>query len=260
MPDLCPTCKHENLRRGYVGTQQVEEKLRELFPNAKTLRMDNDTTQSKDAHLSILSDFKERKADILIGTQMIAKGHDFPLVTLVGIIDADISLHFSDYKSNERTFQLITQVAGRAGRAEQKGDVFLQTYSPNHYVYKFAVNADYHGFYKKEINMRQVAAFPPFATILRILVVGEEQAKTAAALKKIYDETLKISAGHKGSFAFLSYMHSPVKKIKNLNRMQILMRITKDFDAILKKIYALVDLNKSRGTSVFVEINPNSLS
>lgn len=243
-----------------MGTQQVEEKIGQLFPQARTLRMDNDTTQNKDAHLNILSQFRERKADILIGTQMIAKGHDFPEVTLVGIIDADVSLHFSDYKSNERTFQLITQVSGRAGRADKAGKVYLQTYSPNHFVYKFAVGADYHAFYKKEINMREVTSFPPFSNILRVLVSGEDAEKTARTLKAIYESVLKISQDKKDCFSYLAYMHSPVKKIKGLSRMQILMRVKKSFDEVLQTVYNIVDENKVKGISIFVEINPNSLS
>ena len=263
-PDTCPSCKAAALRRGFVGTQQVQEKISEIFPQAKTLRMDNDTTQGKDAHLSILSDFRQKKADILIGTQMIAKGHDFPSVTLVGIIDADISLHFSDYKSNERTFQLITQVSGRAGRADKDGSVFLQTYSPNHYVYKFAKENDYLAFYKKEINLREVASFPPFATILRVLLNGEDAEKTAAVLRQIYQKFLSISEQNKRAFAYLAYMHSPVRKIKNQNRMQVLARITNSFDTILQDVYAFVDELRTKkdckGISIFVEINPSNLS
>jgi len=260
VPTACPQCQNRDFRRGYLGTQQVEEKIAQLFPNARTLRMDNDTTQNKDAHLNILSQFRNRQADILIGTQMIAKGHDFPQVTLVGIIDADISLHFSDYKSNERTFQLITQVSGRAGRADKAGKVYLQTYSPNHFVYKFALNSDYQAFYKKEINMREVTSFPPFSNILRVLVSGEDGEKTAQTLKAIYESVLKMSQEKKDCFSYLAYMHSPVKKIKGLSRMQILMRVKKSFDEVLQMVYNMVDENKCKGVSIFVEINPNSLS
>jgi len=259
-PTQCPTCQHPNFRRGFLGTQQVEEKIAQLFPTARTLRMDNDTTQNKDAHLNILTQFREKKADILIGTQMIAKGHDFPEVTLVGIIDADISLHFSDYKANERTFQLITQVSGRAGRADKKGTVYLQTYAPNHFVYKFATTADYAAFYKKEINIREITSFPPFSNILRILVSGECQEKTALSLKAIYEKVLAVSKENKDCFSYLAYMHSPIKKIKNQSRMQILMRIKNSFDEILQTVYNIVDEQQKKGISVFVEINPNSLS
>ncbi|MCL2555545.1 MAG: primosomal protein N' [Firmicutes bacterium] len=260
VPVACPICQHSDFRRGYLGTQQVEEKIRQIFPAARTLRMDNDTTQNKDAHLNILSQFREKKADILIGTQMIAKGHDFPEVTVVGIIDADISLHFSDYKANERTFQLITQVSGRAGRADKAGNVYLQTYSPNHFVYKFACEVDYHAFYKKEINIREVTSFPPFANILRILVSGEHPDKIAQILKAIYEKILTISKEKKDCFSYLGYMHSPVKKIKGQIRMQILMRVKNSFDEILQLVYNIVDEHKKKDIAIFVEINPNSLS
>ena len=125
----------------------VVDELSKLYPNARILRMDRDTTQSKEGHFNILNKFSAREADILVGTQMIAKGHDFPFVTLVGILDADMSLHFSDYRSGERTFQLLTQVAGRSGRAEEKGKVVLQTYSPDNAILRYAINYDYKSFY-----------------------------------------------------------------------------------------------------------------
>ncbi|MCL2675614.1 MAG: primosomal protein N' [Firmicutes bacterium] len=260
VPDVCPKCSSQHFRRGFLGTQQVVEKLSEIFPTARVLRMDNDTTQTKDAHAMILSKFKDYEADILVGTQMIAKGHDFPAVTLVGILDADVSLHFSDYKAAERTFSLITQAAGRAGRADKEGFVVLQTYSPSHYVYRFAVGADYRGFYKKEINLREVTGFPPFADILRVLVTGEDGQKTAVRLKTIYEGLLSIEREHKGCFLYLSYMFSPVKKVKDLVRMQVLCRVKESFDEILKKVYNLVNAERVRGVSVFVEINPNNLN
>ncbi len=150
---ICPKCGSAHVKRGFVGTEQVVERIKQLF-NVNVVRMDNDTTQGKDAHLKILEEFASGSAQVLVGTQMIAKGHDFPNVTLVGIVDADMSLHFSDYRASERTYQLITQVAGRAGRDKKTGSVILQTYSPSHYVYKFAISNDYKGFYEKECNLR----------------------------------------------------------------------------------------------------------
>ena len=148
--------------------------------------MDNDTTSGKEGHYKILKTFAEKKADILVGTQMIAKGHDFPSVTLVGILDADMSLHFSDYRSGERTFQLLTQVAGRSGRAQEKGKVVLQTFDPENDVLRFAVEYDYAGFYENEISLRAAMAFPPFSKIVRVLVSGEEDKKCLETLKTAY--------------------------------------------------------------------------
>ena len=256
----CPECHSTNIKRGFVGTQTVVEKLSQMFPDKKILRMDNDTTQNKDSHAQILGEFRRKKAQILVGTQMIAKGHDFPDVTLVGIVDADMSLHFSDFRSNERTFQLITQVSGRAGRDEKPGKVILQTYSPNHYVYRYAVKGDYKGFYEKEVNLREVTKYPPFSKIVRVLVSGEVEELCSRVLKGIFDEIAEISSRESGNFAYFSAMKSPVKRIQNKHRMQILMRLTGNYDEIITKVYETVDKYLVPKVSVFVEINPNNLS
>ena len=161
MLDCCPECGSTDIKYGKVGTQRVVSELQALLPGVSILRMDNETTCTKTAYLDILSEFSFNQAQVLVGTQMIAKGHDFPNVTLVGILDADMSLYFSDYRSSERTFQLITQVAGRAGRADKKGKVILQTYSPRHYVFRYITSYDYDGFFDKENNTRLVSDFPP---------------------------------------------------------------------------------------------------
>lgn len=258
--DVCPECGSESIKRGYVGTQQVVELLKDRYPGVGILRMDNDTTQGKDAHLKILSEFREKKARILVGTQMIAKGHDFPDVTLVGIVDADMSLHFADFRATERTYQLITQVAGRAGRADKPGEVVLQTYSPKHYVYRFAVTGDYEGFYEKECNLREVTKYPPFSRIVRILVSGEDESLTHQTLKKIFDDLSERFCDKRREIAYFAAMKSPVKRISNKFRVQILMRIVNDADAITKTIYETADKYTIPKVSVFVEINPNNLS
>lgn len=258
--DVCPNCKSESIKRGFVGTQQVVEVLQERYPDTEILRMDNDTTQSKDAHLKILSRFRERKAQILVGTQMIAKGHDFPDVTLVGIVDADMSLHFADFRATERTYQLITQVAGRAGRAEKAGEVVLQTYSPRHYVYKYAAAGDYEGFYEKECNLREVTKYPPFSKIVRVLVSGEDENLTHKVLKSIFDDLSDKFREKRTAVAYFSAMKSPVKRISNKFRVQILMRIAHDEDEITNIVYESAEKFTVPKVSVFVEINPNNLS
>jgi primosomal protein N' (replication factor Y) len=261
--DECPQCHSNNIKRGYVGTQQIVEQLSALFPDKKILRMDNDTTQNKDAHAKILGEFASKKANILVGTQMIAKGHDFPDVTLVGIVDADMSLHFSDFRSNERTFQLITQVAGRAGRDEKPGKVVLQTYTPNHYVYNFAVRNNYKGFYEKEANLREVSKYPPFSRIVRVLVSSEVEELASKTLKGIFDEITEISRQKRENFAYFGAMKSPVKRIQSKFRVQILMRLVGDgneVDEITKEVYGIVDKYTIPKASIFVEINPNNLS
>jgi len=222
--------------------------------------MDNDTTQNKDSHLSILGEFRAKKARILVGTQMIAKGHDFPDVTLVGIVDADMSLHFSDFRATERTYQLITQVAGRAGRDVKPGEVILQTYSPRHYVYKYAVTNDYVGFFEKECNLREVTKYPPFSKIVRVLVSGENDELATSVLKGIFDELGEKFKEKRESVAYFAAMKSPVKRISGKFRVQILMRIVQNFDEIISEIYSTVDKFMNPKVSVFVEINPNNLS
>ncbi len=254
MLSACPKCGSDQIKRGFVGTEQVAEKLQEMFPNETVLRMDNDTTQNKNAHFDILRKFATKQAKILVGTQMIAKGHDFPDVTLVGIVDADMSLHFADYRSVERTFQLITQVAGRAGRNKKLGKVILQTYSPNHYVYRFAVNGDYKHFYEKECNLREVTKFPPFTKIVRILVSGENEQDVAKTLQGIYSKVKLLNE----YFVFINYMWAPVKVIRNMHRAQILIRMV-SMEPI-KEIYKIVDEFMIQKVNIFVEINPNNLS
>ncbi len=256
----CPVCHSPHIKRGFVGTQAIVEQLSELFPDKKILRMDNDTTQNKDSHARILGEFAAKKASILVGTQMIAKGHDFPDVTLVGIVDADMSLHFSDFRAAERTYQLITQVAGRAGRDVKPGKVVLQTYTPNNYVYRLAVKNDYKGFYEKEVNLREVTKYPPFCKIVRVLVSGENEELCTATLKGIFDEISALTKENPNCFAYFAAMKSPVKRIQNKFRVQILMRITDRFDNIIQKVYNIVDAHTVPKTSVFVEINPNNLS
>lgn len=258
--DVCPNCKSESIKRGYVGTQQVVELLQERYPDIGILRMDNDTTQKKDSHLQILADFRAKKAQILVGTQMIAKGHDFPDVTLVGIIDADMSLHFSDFRAAERTYQLITQVAGRAGRDKKSGEVILQTYSPHHYVYRYAIKNDYVGFYEKECNLREVTKYPPFAKIVRVLVSSTDERQASEVLKGIFNELSENFKSKRKSVVYFSAMKSPVKRISSKYRVQILMRVVNEFDEIINIIYNTVDKYIIPQVSVFVEINPNNLS
>lgn len=257
----CPNCGSTDLRYGAIGTEKIVEELKRKFPNTKVFRMDNDNTRTKDAHFKILSQFSQTRASILVGTQMIAKGHDFPLVTLVGIIDADMGLHFADFRANERTFSLITQVAGRAGRAEFEGKVILQTYIPNNYVYRCAVNYDYQNFFKHELNIREVTKFPPFTAILRILVSGEDEQKVAKKTKEYWQGVQKIYEEYPGDFVYLSAMKCPKKKIQNKIRYQILMRITqKDYTKIRNLIYNLDRNLKQKDIISFVEVNPQNLS
>ncbi len=257
--DICPSCGSRDIKQGAVGTERVVDELKKLFPDVRILRMDNDTTSKKNGHREILNEFKNTKPAILVGTQMIAKGHDFEDVLLVGIVDADQSLYQSDYRSIERTFQLITQVAGRAGRSSTQGRVILQTYSPRHYVYRFATNYDYKGFFKKEVNLRKVTNFPPYARIVRILFTHEDEKIVAHECKLCYNKVQEIKEQYKDDFVYLDVMKAPLNKIKNKFRYQILMRFKLDkADEIEKKVFETVD--EKAKSSVFFEINPNNLS
>ena len=257
----CPECHSTNLKKGSTGTQQVVEELEKMYPHIKILRMDNDTTSQKNGHHKILQEFRNGSAQILVGTQMIAKGHDFPAVTLVGIIDADQSLYQSSYTATERTFQLITQVAGRAGRADLQGTIILQTYVPRHYVYRLASGYDYLSFYKKEANLREITHFPPFAKIVRILFTSEDEDLAKNTTKVYYDNIKKLAEENKGNFVYIGATKSPVGKIQNKFRYQILIRIRKEnSDEIISKIYELMSELKNNKVTCFVEINPQSLS
>lgn len=174
---ICPECGSKYISGFRAGTQQIEEKLRILFPEARVLRMDADTTRSKDSYEEILSAFANREADILVGTQMIVKGHDFPDVTLVGILAADLSLAAGDYRSAERTFQLLTQAAGRAGRGTKAGEVVIQTYQPEHYAIRQAARQDYKSFYEEEILYREMMQYPPVFHMFAVLVASKEEEK-----------------------------------------------------------------------------------
>lgn len=175
MHTSCPECGSRHIGGFRAGTQQIEELVKKEFPTAGVLRMDMDTTKAKDGHEKILSVFANEEADILIGTQMIVKGHDFPNVTLVGILAADLSLYADDYRAGERTFQLLTQAGGRAGRGEKKGEVVIQTYSPEHYCIQTASRQDYEAFYEAEINYRELMGYPPAEQLLAIYLTSEDE-------------------------------------------------------------------------------------
>ena len=258
MLSACPECGGIKLSYTGTGTQKIVDQLQKLYPTARILRMDNDTTSGKEGHYKILKAFSEKKADILVGTQMIAKGHDFPAVTLVGILDADMSLHFSDYRSGERTFQLLTQVAGRSGRAEEKGKVVLQTFDPENDVLRFATSYDFEGFYENEVSLRAAMAFPPFSKIVRVLVSGEEEKKALEALKEVYFALEKLYSENPEKFLFFNKMRAPIKRIQNKFRYQVLMRLCDT--SILPAIYEACAQARSREVVVSIEENPPNLS
>lgn len=260
MFDLCPECKSPFIRQGKIGTERVVNELKKLFPDVGILRMDVDTTQNKEAHGKIIEAFANREAQILVGTQMVAKGHDFKDVTLVGILDADQSLHFEDYRAGERTFQLLTQVSGRCGRDVKSGKVVLQTFSPRHIVLQLAARQDYISFYKKEINIREITNFPPFATLIRILYSGENEQNTISTLNEQFALVQELRKKD-DLVLFATKMKSPVKRIEKKFRYQILMKVKGEVSQeMLDKIFEISDVKPYKDVSVFVERNPQNLN
>ncbi len=224
MPKLCPECGSPYIATFGTGTQKIEELVEKEFPNARILRMDADTISGKDGHEKVLTAFAEHKADILVGTQMIVKGHDFKDVTLVGILAADLSLYAGDYRAAERTFELLVQASGRAGRGNKAGEVVIQTYTPEHYSIKTAAKSDYEAFYNQEILYRKMLQYPPEAHIMAVLISGrkEEDVKDRAnLLKQVMElelkeqDKIKVIGPAKASIAKLNDIYRQVMYIKS---------------------------------------------
>lgn len=257
----CPDCGNTDLKYGGVGTQRAQKELQEAFPDVPVFRMDNDTTKTKNAHGAILTEFGATKPSILVGTQMIAKGHDFADVTLVGILDADLSLYFHDFRATEKTFQLVTQVAGRAGRSKKQGHVVLQTFYPKHYVYRYSANYDYGKFFAKEDNLREITHFPPYSKILRILFVGDDEDKVKLAAHNMFLKLKDYRANHTANFFFLEGMKSPLGRINNKYRYQIVTRLSlMNISETMNAIYKIEEENRVNGVTCFIEQNAQNLS
>ncbi|HHV46182.1 MAG TPA: primosomal protein N' [Tissierellia bacterium] len=266
-PRICPVCKSKYIKYFGIGTEKVEEYTKELFPEAAVMRMDLDTTSRKGSYESILKRMANKSIDILIGTQMIAKGLDFKGVTLVGIIAADTSLNLPDFRSSERTFQLITQVAGRAGRGEFSGHVIIQTYNPDHYSIKLAREHDYVSFYNKEILLRREFNYPPFANIITILIYGENDALVALKSNEVYNvliEEIKKNGLVNIIENIMGPSRAPLEKIKNNYRYQIIIKCSDEqLDKLRNIIKWVCILNRQKinldSIKISVDINPNSI-
>jgi len=261
--ELCPSCGSKHIGGFKAGTQQVEDIVRKEFPQAGILRMDKDTTREKHGHEKILAAFANEEADILIGTQMIVKGHDFKNVTLVGILAADLSLYANDYRAGERTFQLLTQAAGRAGRGEAKGEVVIQTYSPEHYSIVTAANQDYESFYAEEMNYRSLAGYPPAEQIMAILMTAadEELLEKAAEYLAKYAK-MRIGKTYAGEAAVIGPATPYVSKKNDIYRKVIYIKcesydiliVVKDF------LEEYIDMNPGFDkTSIQFDFNPMNI-
>lgn len=252
-PAVCPQCGSQYIRYFGVGTQKIEEEVQKLFPVARVIRMDTDTTKKKNSHETILKKFAEGGADILIGTQMIAKGLDFPNVTLVGVIAADISINNGDYRSAETTFQLLTQVSGRAGRARDKGRVFIQTYNPTHYSIVFASQNNYNEFYEHEIALRKEMLYPPFSNIFFIMFTGEDERKVISKLYKLLDIMFFYNSKKK-QFELLGPAPAFISKIKKNYRWRV---IVKGIDENKLKNFVIYCIDKLKEKEEITGININ---
>ena len=260
MPNTCPKCGSAYVKHFGVGTEKLEEAVKFYFKEAKTLRMDVDTTRKKNSHEEIYRAFKEGKADILIGTQMIAKGLDFPKVTLVGVMASDMSLNFPDYKSSEKTFQLITQVSGRAGRGDKSGEVIVQSYSPEHYALTCARDNNYEEFFKKEIQVRNLMDYPPFKDLFLISLSGRGEIKVKIFAKKLEMYLRNILREYDNIFIYEACPCS-ISKIKNVYRWQILLKGKFDLELLYKIKKGVYELSKDvyNEIKIGLDINPNSL-
>ena len=263
LPDSCPVCNSRFIKPFGIGTQKVEEELKKLFPDVEMVRLDFDTTAGKDGHQKLLDRFRSGQARIMVGTQMIAKGLDFPQVTLVGAILADLTLNLPDYRSEERTFQLLTQVAGRAGRAESPGEVIIQTYKPEHFAIMAAADQDYRAFFNQEFSRRREKLYPPFTMLVRLLVEARDEKSAREVSGRLYARVTEMLAANpqlKRRVIFAREDESPIKRIAGLSRAQVFMKLLdhKDSDEILQFLKALTE--EAWPCRVNLEINPASMA
>jgi primosomal protein N' (replication factor Y) len=255
----CPKCNSKYVKFFGAGTERVELEVKKYFPKAKVLRMDVDTTRHKNSHESIYNSFKNGEADILIGTQMVSKGLDFKDVTLVGVLAADMSLNLPDYRAAERTYQIITQVAGRAGRGEDEGTVIVQSYTPNHYSLKYSKEEDYDGLFKEEINIRRLMGNPPFGKILLINASSKSEEKLKSFMYTLEGNLKKLIVE---DLIMLGPVPCIITKLKENYRWQIIIKGNFDDDFSEKVKDTLYLLNKSvyNEIRISIDINPNNMT
>jgi len=253
---VCPECASEHIRYFGTGTQKVEEELTKIMPEARVIRMDVDTTSRKGAHEKLLKQFQDGKADILLGTQMIAKGLDFPKITLVGVLSADTMLHLPDFRSSEKTFQLLTQVSGRAGRHELEGEVIFQTYTPEHYSIELSSQQNYDLFYAREMMIRKSHAYPPYYYITLITVSHEQLTKVVSVTEQI---TKIIRQKLLPNTVVLGPVASPISRIKNRYRYQCLIKYKQEpnLKTVLKSVLDHYQGEiSSNGLQISIDVNP----
>jgi primosomal protein N' (replication factor Y) len=259
VPAACPKCRNPAIRYAGLGTEKVEEILGKLFPNAHVRRMDSDIMKRKEDYSRVLGEFRTGKVDILVGTQMIAKGLHFPNVTLVGIIFADMALHQPDFRAGERTFQLLTQVAGRAGRGDVEGEVFVQSFTPFHPAIQFARRHDFTGFYDQESEFRRELNYPPFARIAMLTLKGRNEQKVQFASDHLKRELAKLTADLKGVI-LLGPAPAPLLRAETFYRYQIMLRVPRMPELSRRLAGLIAGVVLPEDVTVSVDIDPVSLS
>jgi primosomal protein N' (replication factor Y) len=259
-PGDCPQCKGHRLRGIGIGTERLEEEIQSLFPGTQVSRMDRDTTSKRRSHQKILKGLESGEIDILVGTQMIVKGHDFPNVTFVGVVSADTSLHFPDFRSSERTFQLLTQVAGRAGRGEVFGEVMIQTYNPDHYSIQRAKEHNFIGFYKEECQFRKDLDYPPFSRLINFKLVGNSEKRTKAVSEEMGEIGRSLQKrGYGKGIEILGPSAAPFTKIRGKFRWQMLAKgkSPKLLHQYAKELALhLEEITKGKGVNLEIDVDP----
>ena len=264
VPETCPSCGSVHLARLGYGTQRVEQEIGTAFPSIRILRMDTDTTGTKDAYDRILGAFRQREADLLLGTQMVTKGHDFPDVTLVGVMNADASLYLDDYRASERTFAMLTQVIGRAGRGDKHGKAIIQTNNPESEVIRLAVKQDYPAFYEREIRLRKALLFPPFVDIVLLTLSGEDETEVMRRASALRLQITELTAGEFRSVPTILFgpFEAPVYRAEGRYRMRIVIkcRLNKDSRALFSHVLDSAEGSEKRdGVLLSIDFNPSTL-
>ena len=263
LPKECPNCHSEHLARMGFGTQRVEEELQTLLPKANILRMDTDTTSTKFAYDELLGRFRAHEADVLLGTQMVTKGHDFPDVTLVGVLLADASLYLDDYRAAERTFAMLTQVIGRAGRADKEGMAIIQTNNPDSEVIRLACAQDYESFYEREIRLRKLLTFPPFCDIALLTVTGSYETELLRATTLMAQMIKEMAEGDYKDVTLVTFgpFEAPVYRVDNKYRMRMVLKckLTRRTLSMLAELLSTFGQRASKKVTLSIDFNPSNL-
>ena len=263
MPKTCPACGSEHLARAGYGTQRVEQELTELLPGAGVLRMDTDTTSTRFSYDELLGAFRRHEADVLLGTQMVTKGHDFPDVTLVGVLMADASLYLDDYRAGERTFSMLTQVIGRAGRAKKKGVAVIQTCNPDHDVLRLACKQDYETFYEREIKLRRLLVFPPFCDIALLTLSHRHEQELMMAAKALSDEVARRVVADYNDVQLVAFgpFEAPIYRADGQYRMRMVFKcvLSKRTRALFAEVLSVFQKQGNGTPLLSVDFNPSNL-